>query len=169
MKEAEAILGFPLEVALLEIDEIQSLDIENVIRKKAEKAYEAIKHPLIVDDVTFEIKTWNGFPGPFIKYLREAGGNELLLRMLKNETNRQVRAKAAIGYHDGEKVHVFIGEVKGTLATEERGTDGWGFDPIFIPEGYTKTFSELGTEEKNRVSHRHRGLEKLKKFLEENK
>lgn len=165
VKEAEAILGIPLEIAHLEIDEIQSLEIEDVVTKKAQAAYEIIKQPLIVDDVTFEVDVWNGFPGPFIKYLREAGGNELLLRMLKNETNRSVTAKAAIGYHDGEKVTVLIGEVKGTLTSEERGEDGWGFDPIFIPEGYDKTFAELGTEEKNKLSHRYRGLMKLKNYV----
>lgn len=165
--EAQSILGFPVHITSVDIDEIQSLQLENIVQKKAEKAFEKIGKPLFVDDVGLWVEVWNGFPGPFIKYLLAAGKNELLLQMLKNETNRRVVAKAAIGYHDGNTTHIFIGEVSGSLSTELRGAGGWGFDPVFIPEGTNQTFAEMGPEKKNTLSHRRKALEKFRTYLQE--
>ncbi len=164
--EAQAILPIPLEIALIEVDEVQSLDLTTVVRKKTEKAFDVLHKPLFVDDVGFYIEAWKGFPGPFIKYLREAGGNDLLLYMLKHEKNRSVVAKAAIGYHDGKTIEIFMGEIKGVITMNSRGSDGWGFDPLFQPEDSTQTFAEMGSIEKNTRSHRRRALEKFKAFLD---
>jgi XTP/dITP diphosphohydrolase len=166
LREAEAILKIPIEAVDINIDEPQSLDLEYVVKKKVEEAYRILKKPVIVDDVSFEIEAWNGFPGPLIKFLLSTVGNKKLLELLKNEKNRNVTALGAVGYHDGKKAYTFIGEVRGQLAASERGKDGWGFDFFFIPEGETKTFAELGFEKKNKLSHRRAGLEKLKEFLD---
>ena len=85
---------------------------------------------------------------------------------MENESNRQLIAKAAIGFHNGKEVVTFIGEVKGTLATEARGQSGWGWDPIFIPSNLDKTYAELTSEEKNAISHRRVALESFKKYFE---
>ncbi len=166
VREASDILGIPLEIAELELPEIQSMDLETVVRKKVEAAFEILKKPVMVDDVGFKIDAWNGFPGPFIKYLLHSLGNKKLLQVLKDEKNKKIVAQCAIGYHDGQKVHVIIGEIKGKFTNEERGKDGWGFDFFVIPEGQTKTMAELGFEEKNKVSHRHAALAKFKEFLD---
>lgn len=165
VEEAQQILKTPIEILDIDLDEIQSLNAKKVVKHKVEQAFEIVKAPVFVDDVSLEIEIWKKFPGPFIKYIRDVGGNDLLLYMLRNETNRNVNLLATIGYHDGEKVHMFTGTVKGTLATEERGSNGWGFDPIFIPDGQDLTFAQMPTEVKNKLSHRRKALDMLRKFL----
>lgn len=166
VREAEAILEIPVEAADIELEEVQSMDLEYVVRRKAEEAYKILQKPVIVDDVGVKIEAWNGFPGPLIKFLLQTLGNKKLLEVLRNESNRNIIAQGAVGYHDGKTVHTFIGEVAGTISEEERGTDGWGFDFFFIPEGESKTFAELGFERKNQISHRRAGFEKLRRYLD---
>jgi len=165
-REAEKILSIPIEIVNIEIDEIQSLDLKKIVEAKTKAAFEKIGKPVFVDDVSAEFPAWNGFPGPFIKYLYEAGNNshELLLKMLSGQKDKSVIIRAAIGYHDGKTVHVLEGSFKGRLV-RRRGNHGWGFDPYVIPDGYTKTFGELGEDIKNKISHRARALRKFKKFL----
>ncbi len=169
LREAQAILQVPLDMAHIDIDEPQSLDIEYVVKKKAEEAYKILKRPLIVDDVGFKIEAWNGFPGPFIKFLLQTLGNRKLLKLLKNETNRNVIVQGTVGYHDGKNIKIFTGEVEGTISYEERGSDGWGFDFFFVPKGEKKTFAELGFNKKNELSHRRAAFTQLKKFLDSKK
>jgi len=167
MKEAEMILDIPIKLFKADLEEIQSLDLEEIVREKAKRAFELVGKPLFVDDVGVYIEAWNGFPGPFVKYLVEAVGTGGIARMVKDETNRKAIVRAAIGFHDGEKITTFIGEVKGTLAERPRGDRGWGWDPMFIPVGSEKTYAELTPEEKNSVSHRRIVLENFKKHLKQ--
>jgi len=88
---------------------------------------------------------------------------------MQSEINRQLVAKAAIGFHNDKEIFTFMGEVKGTLAVEPRGEGGWGWDPIFIPAHTDKTYAELTAEEKNAISHRRAALEKFKKYLNQAK
>lgn len=169
VEEAQEIIKTPIEILEVDLDEVQSLSAKKIVKAKVQQAFEIVKSPVFVDDVSLEIEIWKKFPGPFIKHIRDVGGNELLLYMLRNEKNRNVNLLATIGYHDGEKIHMFTGTVKGTLATEERGKNGWGFDPILIPDGQTKTFAEMTTLEKNKLSHRRRALDMLRKFLNSHK
>ena len=164
--ELEEILNVPLEIAQIDIDEVQSMDLEYVARRKVEEAFKVLKRPVITDDVGVFIEAWNNFPGPFVKYAYQIVGLKKILELLKNEKNRNVVVKCAVGYHDGKKVHVFIGEVKGVIAQEELGTEGWGFDPIIIPNGETQTFAQMGSKRKNKISHRGKAFEKLKEFLD---
>lgn len=166
VEEAREILKTPIEILDVELDEIQSLSAKKVIKHKVLQAFEIVKAPVFVDDVSLEIEVWKKFPGPFIKYIRDVGGNDLLLYMMRNEKNRNVKLLATIGYHDGERVHTFIGRIEGTLAGEERGKNGWGFDPVLIPNGETETFAQMETRKKNKLSHRRRALDMLKKFLD---
>lgn len=166
VEEAHAILGVPVEIAQLELDEVQSMDMEYVSKRKTEAAYQILKRPVITDDVGVFIEAWNGFPGAFAKFLLDSVGNNKILELLKNETNRNVIVKSALGYHDGSSVHVFIGEVKGVLTTEQRGSMGWGFDPLIIPDGHTQTYAEMGPEGKNTLSHRKKALDKFREYLD---
>ena len=167
--EAKAMLGVPVEIATIEVDEVQSMDLEYVARKKAQAAYDVLKKPVITDDVGLFIDAWEGFPGPFARFVLETVGVDGLLKLLKNEPNRKVVVKSAVSYHDGKDIHVFIGEVEGTLATEQRGDEGFGFDPVIIPDGETKTYAEMGIEGKNKISHRKRALDKLREYLDSQK
>jgi len=165
IKEAKEILGFPIEVAKLELDEIQSLQLEDIVTHKVKQAYEKIQKPVIVDDVGLYIEDWGGFPGPFIKFLIESGGNELLINMMKSALSRKVVAKAAIGFYNGTNLKTFIGEINGTISEEPLGDNGWGWDNVFIPEHSDKTYAQMTSEEKNQMSHRRAALEKLREFL----
>lgn len=165
--EAKAILGVPLQAYPMELDELQSLDLEQIVTHKVKQAYMKVGKPVFVDDVGLYVQAFNGFPGPFVKFLLEAGGNGLLLKMLSGQSDRNVIARAAIAYHDGTNIHTFIGDVKGVIAPGPRGEGGWGWDPVFIPEGKTMTYAEMGPVEKNAISHRRAALEKLKQYLRE--
>ena len=165
VKEAQAILQVPIEIVDIEIDEVQSMDLEYVAKRKAEEAFKILQKPVITDDVGFKIEVWNGFPGPLVKHLLNSMGIRGLLKAIENETNRGVIVQNAIGYHDGQEAHVFIGEFRGTISAEERGKGGWGFDVVVIPEGEKLTLAELGTIHKNKMSHRFKSLQILKEFL----
>lgn len=165
--EVERILGIPIETLSVEIDEIQSMDPEKITLHKLNQAYDIVKKPVIVDDVSFEVEVWNGFPGPLIKWLLESKNDpSLMLRMLGDETNRNATARLFVGFHDGKKTHIFIGEVKGQISHEIRGNNGFGWDRVFIPEGYNETFAEMDPDLKDSMSHRGRALEKFKTFLD---
>lgn len=166
VQELEDFLGIPLEIANIDIDEVQSMDLEYVSRRKTEEAFKILKKPVITDDVGVFIEVWNNFPGPFVKYASDVLGLKKILDLLKNEKNRNVIVRSAVSLHDGKKIHTFIGEVKGTIAPQERGTDGWGFDPIIIPNGETQTYAEMGFKKKNQLSHRRKAFDKLKAFLD---
>lgn len=166
VEELEDILKIPLEIADIDIDEVQSMDLEYVSKRKTEEAFKILKKPVITDDVGVFIEVWNNFPGPFVKYANQILGLKKILNLLKNEKNRNVIVRSAVSYHDGKKIHTFIGEVKGTIALKERGTDGWGFDPIIIPNGETQTYAEMGFKKKNQLSHRRKAFDKLKTFLD---
>lgn len=167
--EVEKILGLPIKTTSIELPEIQSLDLIEIVEQKVRKAYEEVEKPVFVDDAGLFVEAWNGFPGPFVKFMRLAGkyDNDLLLRMMENETNRRATARSVIGYFDGRVLKTFTGEVRGILIKEERGRRGWGFDSVFQPDGYNKSFSELGEKVKNTISHRYNALKKFASFLQE--
>lgn len=166
VKEISDILKIPLRIADIEVDEVQSMDLKYVAKQKVKEAFKILKKPVIVDDVGVFIDVWNKFPGPFVKYMHTLLGNKKILELLKNEKNRKVIVQSVIAYHDGKEIHTFIGTVNGTLSLREKGTGGWGFDPIIIPDGEKETFAQMGTKRKNQISHRAKALEKFKKFLD---
>ncbi len=168
-KETEEILKIKIQISDVELDEIQDLDLEKVALHKLNQAFKLIKKPVMIDDVSFEIEAWNNFPGPLIKWILKAGkGPSLILKLLEGEKNRKAVARLAIGFHDGEKPHIFFGESKGTIAHEIRGDNGFGWDRVFIPEGYSETFAEMNPNLKNSISHRGNALGKFKDFLKSN-
>lgn len=169
VKEAQAILGTPIEIVSVDLDEVQSLDLEEVARKKAEEAYKVVQKPVFIEDVSLKIDALSGFPGPLVKFFLKSLGNEKLLALLKDEKNRRIRVESATGYCDGTSTHVFIGGFDGTISKELKGDDGWGFDFFVIPDGYDRTFAQMGFDEKNKISHRRISLEKFRQFLDSQK
>ncbi|MFY7666858.1 RdgB/HAM1 family non-canonical purine NTP pyrophosphatase [Flavobacterium sp.] len=124
------------------------------------------------DDSGLEVAALNAAPGVYsARYAGEHGNAtaniEKLLRELQNESNRAARFVTVIALKLPEGVHYFEGEIRGTITTETRGQEGFGYDPIFIPEGSTRTFAEMSKEEKNAISHRGRAVRKLLDFLEQ--
>jgi XTP/dITP diphosphohydrolase len=168
-KEVSRILNIPVEILETEIEEIQEINLEKVALNKLNQAFGIVKGPVIIDDISLEISAWNGFPGPLIKWMLKSENDtaNLLLRLLKNEENRKAIAKLAIGYHDGKNPYLFIGEIDGEISKEIRGENGFGWDPVFIPDGEAKTFAEMSGEEKDKISHRRIALNKLSDFLKQ--
>lgn len=170
-RDIQKILGFPISIADIELEEIQETDLEKIAIHKINEAFKKIGAPVIIDDVGLYVNAWNGFPGPLIKWILKAGGGNasVLLKMMEGEENRKAQVRLVAAYHDGKKTHIFFGEDEGEIAEEIRGENGFGWDPVFIPEGSTKTFAEMSFEEKNKDSHRRQALENLKKFIRERK
>lgn len=159
-------MGQDLESRALDLPEIQSDDVTEIVLDKAQKAYAEIGQPVFVEDVSLVIDAWGKLPGPFIKYFIENVGAVGILRMLGTETNRKVTAICALGCHDGKMVHTFLGKCAGQISLEIQGDNGFGFDPIFVPEGETRSFAEMPLEAKNQISHRARAYAMLRDFLQ---
>lgn len=165
VREITEILGSKIKFRNLDIPEIQSLNLDEVITAKAKNAYSIIKNPVIVEDVSLEIKSLNGLPGPFVKFFIQQLGTEGLLKIAKSTNQNEVASIAAVGLFDGIKLKIFKGKIAGTLAKKSTGESGFGFDQIFIPNGYQQTFAQMETYAKNKISHRAIALRKLKEFL----
>lgn len=167
-REAEEILGVKLRAIALDLPEMQDLDVAQVAAVKAASAREALgdpDSPILVEDSGLVIGAWNGLPGALTKWFLNSVGIEGLLRMLSAEEDRSARAVCAVAVAFADaSVRVFAGEVEGSIAPEPRGFGGFGWDPIFIPEGYKETYAELGPR-KHGVSHRARALHAAREAL----
>jgi XTP/dITP diphosphohydrolase len=137
---------------------------------KARHIFKATGMNVFADDTGLEVEVLNGRPG--VHSARFAGENknsdaniEKLLSLLKNSSNRNARFKTVIALILDGKEYIFEGIVRGTIIDEKRGREGFGYDPVFIPDGKTLTFAEMNLDEKNSISHRARAVEKLKLFL----
>ncbi len=164
-KEIEAIIGFPLAIESLDLREIQSMNLEEVAIAKAQEAYQWIAKPLIVDDVSFEVEALNGFPGPLVKWWENVVGYEAMVEFVRGKSTA-VKAIAMAVYTDGQQWITATGEWRGHLAPRA-GTDGFGFDFYFVPEGQAQTAAELGRAFKNEHSHRAKCFRELAKKLKD--
>lgn len=164
-REAKEIIP-ELKHLYLELDEIQELDAKKIIRHKLEEARKKHSGKFVVEDTAFYIKGMNKLPGVFMKWFEKSMRLEEIVR-LKEIYGDKAAASCVVGYFDGKNIKFFEGEIKGKIVMPTRG-EGFGFDFIFVPEGYEKTFAELGLNEKNKISHRRIAFEKLKRYLEGN-
>jgi len=164
-QELQAILGYPVERVDIDVPEIQSLSLEEVVRAKAEAAYRFVNAPVIVEDVSLEIRAWNGLPGPFVKWFNQTIEPAGIARLMRQEQDRYVCAREIVDLYDGSEHRLFDGIAEGAVADEPRGESGFGFDVIFIPKGCTLTYGEMSAKEKNRLSHRAVALKKLEAYL----
>jgi len=160
-REAQAILGRPLERVALELPELQAPRTREVALEKAKAAYALLKRPVIVEDAGLELHALGGFPGPFIKYWEKLGGLASICRAADGLPSRAVEAVCALVAIDGAAVHAVEGRCLGTVSDAPRGTTGFGWDAVFIPEGETRTWAELTQAEKDAKSHRRRAWEQL--------
>ncbi|MBS7643379.1 XTP/dITP diphosphatase [Candidatus Bathyarchaeota archaeon] len=136
--------------------EIQSDDLEEIARTSVLNVVAIQRLPVMVEDAGLFIEVLNGFPGPYSSYVYRTIGLKGILKLLEKEDNRNAEFRSVIAFcRPGEEPKSFSGMVKGLISTSERGTYGFGFDPIFIPSGAGgRTFAEMATAEKNLYSHR---------------
>jgi XTP/dITP diphosphohydrolase len=159
--EYAAMLGIDVTPAKAELTEVQSLDVAVVAARKVTDAYAQLGEPILVDDTGLTIHAWNGLPGALVAWFLDTVGAQGILNMAAELIDRRATVTTALGYADADGVQVFTGTVNGTLATEPRGTSGFGYDAIFIPDtdpGH-RTYAQMTSEEKNKISHRRRAVE----------
>ena len=166
VREAGDILGVTLEqVEVRGIFEKQTLNIEELVKHKCQQAYDSLKCPVLVEDSGLLFNAWNGLPGALIKWFESTVGCEGMLKMLQSFEDRDATAVCCFAIHDGKNIYIARGEIEGKIATKIRGSNGFGWDVLFIPDGYEKTFAEMQSEDKNAISHRKKALENLKILL----
>jgi len=164
LKEAKAILP-DIEQLDIDLPEIQDIDAKEIIKAKLLEALNHKKADFIVEDTSLYFDCLNGLPGPLIKWFMQSIGNEGLFNLVEKLGNNKVEAKTIIGYAKSpEEIYYFEGVIKGIIVSP-KGKSCFGWDPIFQPEGYSKSFAELTLEEKNNISMRVIALNKLKEFM----
>jgi XTP/dITP diphosphohydrolase len=166
-KEAKEVLkeyGITLEI--LDIDRIEIQADNSVVIAEFSLNVLDVDFPLLIEDAGLYIDKYKGFPGPYSSYALRTINNEGILKLMEGETDRRARYVSAVAYRDQENVGTFMGEVKGKIAEKMRGSNGFGYDPIFIPDnGDGRTFGEITAEEKRKISHRARAFRALGRWL----
>lgn len=163
--EVKSVLG---NIRQLDVDlpEIQHFDAKEIIKAKLLEAQKHYDDQFIVEDTSLYFDCLNGLPGPLIKWFLKQIGNDGLFNMADKLGNPKAQAKTIIGYSkDKDNIHFFEGLVAGIIV-KPRGDSNFGWDPIFQPEGYSKTFAEMASDEKNSLSMRKLATSKLKEFIE---
>lgn len=174
--EVRAVLGNQIEIISLEQldcnDEIpetgNTLEANALI--KAKYINEKFGLDCFADDTGLEVDALGGKPGVYsARYAGEAQNSrknmEKLLENLSNTNHRSARFRTVIAFIENENIHYFEGIIEGEIIKESRGNTGFGYDPIFVPAGYSKTFAELGADEKNKISHRALAVKKFADYL----
>ncbi len=144
--------------------------LEGNARQKACYLFERTGLDCFADDTGLEVEALNGAPGVHsARYATDghdfAANNRLLLKNLAGEENRRARFRTVICLIEQGKEHLFEGIVEGRIIDHEAGSEGFGYDPLFVPEGFDRTFAEMSAEQKNGISHRGRAVRKLVDYL----
>jgi XTP/dITP diphosphohydrolase len=150
--------GVRFATTSIEKMEIRSERVEEIAIAAARHAFITLKRPVIVDDTGLYISALGGFPGAYAAFVLRSIGNDGILRLLKDKTDRTAVFRTAVGYCDEDHLESFAGEMKGSIAENPVGEGGFGYDPVFVPEGFQKTYAQLALEEKISISHRTRAF-----------
>lgn len=145
--------------------EFQADSIEEVVLKSALLAYLYLRRPVLVEDAGLFVESLNGFPGPYTNYVYKTIGIDGVLKLLNGIENRRACFKSAIALVYNNRIYTSTGEVCGTISHIPRGSRGFGYDPIFIPSGESRTFAEMTIYEKNLYSHRAKATREVFKAL----
>ncbi len=145
--------------------EIQDYSLENIALFAAKTICEKFDKNFILEDAGLFIRSLGGFPGPYSSYVYKTIGCDGILKLLDSVSDRTAEFKSVIVLYYQGILKIFVGLAKGKISIKKRGSLGFGFDPIFIPEGSEKTFAEMTLEEKNLKSHRGKSTRKLLEFL----
>ena len=178
LSEVQAVLGdnfkliTPRDCGITEDIPETASTLEGNASQKSHYLYDRVGKNCFADDTGLEVEALGGEPGVrSARYATDghdfAANNRLLLKNLEGVANRKARFRTVISLIlDGEE-HLFEGIVEGHITQSEAGCGGFGYDPLFVPEGYDCTFAEMSAEEKNAISHRGRAVQKLVAFLKE--
>lgn len=178
IQEVQQILGSdyivdtPANHGLTEEIPEDELTLEGNALAKAQYVYDRLGICCFADDTGLEVEALGGAPGVFsARYAGESkdaqANMQKLIGALKGQTNRNARFRTVIAYVNGQEKHLFEGIVKGEITEIPVGTEGFGYDPIFVPEGFQISFAQMRADQKNGLSHRGRAMQKLISFLHE--
>lgn len=162
LAEARRLAGFDFESVAVDLPELQSLSYEEVVREKGAEAWRLLGRPLVVEEAGLGLSALGGFPGPLVKWMLEAAGAEGVARTGIALGDPRATATCLLLYKDAEREILAEGETHGTLIAPGRGTNGFGFDPVFLPDGAGGlTYGELEGAEKDATSHRGKAWREL--------
>jgi XTP/dITP diphosphohydrolase len=167
-KEAFSNINIEIIRENLGYSEIQANSLEEVVIFGVKQIQERFSYPFIIEDAGLFINALNGFPGVYSSYIFQTLGCIGILKLLKslNKNQRQACFKSVYGYClSDKKTKFFTGECNGIISDKKIGENGFGYDPIFIPNNSNKTFAQMNTIEKNNYSHRGKSLAKLIDFI----
>lgn len=152
-----AVHNIPVDFAQISLVEIQSDSLDEIAKEKAKSAFTQVGKPVIVEDDGLFIDSLKGFPGQYSSFAFKSIGNEGILKLIAESTNRKASFRSLIAFYDGNHMSVSEGRIDGRIS-EKITEGGWGYDPIFIPAGTDLTFAQL-KENKNEYSHRKKALD----------
>ena len=165
LQELSTLLKHELISVPLDLKEIQTTDLYELMKFKLNQAYEELHAPVIVEDTSLYFDAWNELPGPLIKWFLAGMGLEGIVQSLSPFTDKSAQAICCLAFtDDGKTMHFFEGKLKG-LIVEPRGSRIFGWDAIFQAVGHQQTFGEMSSEEKNLISPRRKAAVEFKKFL----
>jgi inosine triphosphate pyrophosphatase len=166
MDDIKVIASGKLDFRMQAIDlpEIQSLDLREIVSDKLRRAYEQVKAPVIVDDVSAGLSSLKGLPGPFIKFFEKKLGQDALFQLASDKADK-VTVHCTAGYYDGQHMLYGEGALEGTVVSR-RGSNGFGFDVVVVPDGQTKTMAEMTQAQKLSINHRSKAFQSLFKQIE---
>lgn len=156
-KEAQSFTSIPLKPISIELEELQILDLPQLAFHKAQQAYQIIQKPVFVEDISLCFHAWNQLPGVFIKWFLQELGTAGLLKALEPFQNHRATALCGLAYQDAQQSLYFEGKIEGSIVSS-RGSLGFGWDSIFLPDGSTKTLGEMDLIEKREFSMRGRAF-----------
>lgn len=176
LSEVQAVLGDSFELVTPRMCGVEedipetAATLEGNASQKSHYLYERTGLDCFADDTGLEVEALGGEPGVHsARYATDghdfAANNRLLLKNLEGKENRRARFRTVISLIEGGEEHLFEGIVEGRIIDHESGKEGFGYDPLFVPDGFDRTFAEMTAEEKNAVSHRGRAVRKLVAYL----
>lgn len=157
-------LDFPIEHRKIELEEIQSLDLREIVEHKVMQAYNKVKWPVLVEDVSLEFKSLWKLPGPFINFFEQELWSEGITQLLADK-KRDATARCVFWFYNGIQFTFFEWSIAGTISDAPRGKNGFGWDQIFIPYFTDRTAAELDTVEYERFYTEEKPFEKIREFL----
>ncbi len=150
----------------IDLDEIQSMNLEEIVTHKVKQAYEIVKTPVLVEDVSLEFEALGWLPGPFVKFFLEKMSLQDICGLL-DQKPRNARARCVVGYYDGDILELFEWTMSWKISKNPAGDNGFGWDKIFMPNWYDgKTNAELWDTKTKEVYFKLRKIDDLKVFLE---
>jgi inosine triphosphate pyrophosphatase len=160
-------LGRPVKHHKLDLDELQSLDSHVIAEHKARQAYDILKQPVLIEDASLTFTAMGRLPGTFVKWFIEELGIEGLAKLAAGLPSQEAVGRVVYALYDGTTLQIFDGEMRGHVVGERRGKGGFGFDSIFVNDGFDITRAEMAQADYVATSYRTDAMKKLRAYLNE--